>query len=300
MLKKLVQSIQDDLGHPASLLKFVSEYPDISCLIETHNHIGHCDVISWHRWGDSKESPHDFQRPGEVRCWRYKRGSHDHESFMHHISAIENLCSEQKIENWECDIQDVEGLSASKSHLPDFPSLDELVMGSHARGMAEPQQIDNIHNNLAWHEVRICHNPPTDYFHKYTWNPRLYLINDGGSHHFSAARFIAGKLDVPVPLTSTLHTFSFNEQSVNDLVEEYEMFVMTLEDSKANCQFRDAMRNYAATYLLKRLPRPYSDYYAVLLPKNNRRSMKAATVFRNAGFTCLGAYFEGIVAAQAA
>lgn len=42
-------------------------------------------------------------------------------------------------------------------------------------------------------------------------------MNDGGSHHFSAARYISSRLNVPVPLKARLYIYGVNEYAVAGL-----------------------------------------------------------------------------------
>ncbi|WP_448132588.1 DUF6685 family protein [Stutzerimonas chloritidismutans] len=59
-----------------------------------------------------------------------------------------------QIQRWRCDIQQVDGFSASKSELKEFATMDDMVVRN------SPEMIDEISpaklaKNLAWDEIRI-------------------------------------------------------------------------------------------------------------------------------------------------
>src|SRR5690606_26581148 len=111
--------------------------------------------------------------------------------------------------------------------------------------------------NLAHDEIRIIHREdPSDYFRTYTWDGRLFLINGGGSHHFAAAKYIAKRLHIEVPITGKLLVKSINNIEIQSLCNEFDMFVANDESEMMN-GFREVMRLYQATWLSLFMPRPF-------------------------------------------
>jgi hypothetical protein len=153
--------------------------------------------------------------------WRGVYGSYS--SFYLQREEFANFGSCEITEDWECDIQDVTGLSTSKSELKDFDNLDRMAE-TKSRYMIEPISTDKLRENLAWGEIRILRGAgSSDFFARYLWDGRVFLINSGGSHHFAAARYIASRLGVPVPLRGQLHTYVINELAVSSLQRDFEM-----------------------------------------------------------------------------
>lgn len=297
LLKTIINAVQEDFGRPASLHALLDACPNLSVqLPEPANDIASESVPRWHEWGEALFThwPHR-QRRGEVMGWRYVGGTYS--SYDVNREEFANFSSCEITEGWECDIQDVTGLSASKSELKDFDSLDRMVE-TNSRDMIEPITADKLRENLAWREIRILHCADTsDFFARYLWDGRVFLINSGGSHHFAAARYIAARIGSPVPLHGKLRTYVINEMAVASLQRDFEMFVMA-DTPEATDAFHNAMRNFRASYLWTHLPRPYRDCRAILLPRTDARSMKVATVLHEAGFFDLGLHLRGLAARQ--
>src|SRR3546814_4338531 len=74
---------------------------------------------------------------------------------------------------------------------------------------------DRLRRNLAHNEIRILDkNSKADFFVRHTWDGRVFLANSGGSHHFAAARLIAGELGDKVPLNGLLYTRYLDERVI--------------------------------------------------------------------------------------
>ena len=199
-------------------------------------------------------------------------------------------------ERWNCDIQDVTGLLTSKSDLTEFDSLDTMAR-TNSPEMVDAVTHEKMHKNLAHREIRIIHHKEksTDSFARYAWNPRLFLMNSGGSHHFSAARYIASSIQELFTLTGTLRHYSINQTAVDSLTSEFDMFAIVVNFSS---DFNNAMSRFQATYLVMELPHPFCDGIAIFLPKAESRSMKVSKVMRTAGITDLTAYLKDLVDRQ--
>ena len=50
-------------------------------------------------------------------------------------------------------------------------------------------------------------------------------MNDGGSHHFAGAAFIARSIGVPVPLSSALEVYALNAEAVQWLTSNFAIFL---------------------------------------------------------------------------
>jgi hypothetical protein len=297
LLKTLLNSIQEDFGRPASIHALIDAHPSLSIpLREPARSIASSSVARWHEWGETSFNHWPHRNRGEVMGWRYASGAYS--SFCVKREEFVNFGSCAITEGWECDIQDVTGLAASKSELKDFDTLDRMVE-TNSRKMIESITAEKLRENLAWGEIRILHrDDPSDFFARYLWDDRVFLINSGGSHHFAAARYIAARIGSPVLLRGKLRTYAINEMAVVSLQRDYEMFVIA-DTPNAALGFHDAMQRFRASYLWQYLPRPYLDCRAILLPKADARSMKVATALHQARFFDLGLYLRGLVARQA-
>lgn len=298
ILTLIYDRVREDLGTPVKLLHFLSEHREIRVNIqEPARVIAAHSIVAWHEWGTRVPLEVMCHRgAGWIKGWRYAAGSYG--SFDLHCQELASLGRCDIADKWTCDIRDVSGFSSSKSDLVKFGSMDEMVERN------SPEMIDDLseeklRQNLAHREIRILHNENTsDHFAQYRWDGRVFLMNSGGSHHFAAARYIAIRIGRHVPLEGKLYTYSIDEKAVETLCGAYEMFAISAEPTIVN-GFRDAMESFKATYLWRYLPRPYDSMKAILLPKDEPRSMRASAAMRQAGVFDLGRHLTTLCATQA-
>jgi hypothetical protein len=299
LLKAMFDGIREDFGHPVKLIRLLDEHPDIRISLDDPTPcIAVRSIVQWHELGDSHPyyghylSRHDR---GTLMGWK-QRDKYSYGSFLLNRPEYAQIGQCRKEENSVCDITDVAGFSASKSDLQTFRSTDEMVE-TNSREMIDEITLAKLARNLAHREIRIIHAPGSDRFERYAWDGRRFLINSGGSHHFAAAKYIAARLNEPVPLRGTLHTYSLNAVAIASLRRDFEMFAIS-DDAPVSVGFHDAMEAFRATWLWHPMPRPFTDAKAILLPRNERRSMQVAALLRQAGVADLGAHLARLAAAQ--
>jgi hypothetical protein len=290
VLLRVKRMILDDLGVPASVRAAIEGAPALKVILsEPVRSIAASSVVRWHEWGGAVSGSWPRLAAGELLGWRNQGGQYG--SFHLTREDLAGLGCREVKEQWQCEIQDVVGLSASKSELRDFSSLDDMV-ATNSRPMIEPVNLEKLEQNLAWSEIRILHREdPSDHFACYRWDGRLFLMNSGGSHHFAAARYIASRLRHSVPLQGRLKVYGLNSASVGSLARDFEIFALR-DDPAGYMAFHDAMRAYGAAYLHRRLPRPYDDCRAVFLPRGDVRSLRVAAVLQELGFFDLGDHLQ--------
>lgn len=100
---------------------------------------------------------------------------------------------------FECDLQDVEGISAGKSDGSFFASVQAFgkSFADYQSASATPEALRAM---LAHDEVRILRANGGDGFALDLWDGRLFLSNHGGSHHFAGAAYIARQLGTALTL----------------------------------------------------------------------------------------------------
>ncbi|MBT0960312.1 DUF6685 family protein [Denitromonas iodatirespirans] len=294
LLRRVIGGIQNGFGRSASLLRVIERRPELRVTIEELPRVLAAGCVArWHEWGAASALHWPPRARGWITGWRYQAGRYSSFHLMREEFAHFGYC--RRDDEWECDIQDVVGLSASKSDLASFSSLDAMVEMK-APELIDPVTEEKLRENLAWREVRILKPETSDFFARYVWDGRLFLINAGGSHHFAAARYLAARLGTSVPLRGTLRTYGINEMALASLQRDYEMFVIGDTPCATNA-FREAMARFRATYLWQFLPLPYTDTHrAILLPVAEPRSATVAHVLRGAGFFDLGAHLRGMCA----
>lgn len=109
------------------------------------------------------------------------------------------LVISQVVRAFECELQDVEGLSGGKSNDWFFATVQAFgkSFADYQGASATPEALRAM---LAHNEVRILRANGGDGFALDLWDDRLFLSNHGGSHHFAGAAYIARQLGTLVPL----------------------------------------------------------------------------------------------------
>lgn len=299
ILSHMVDGLREDFGIPVRLLRLLAERPDIRLELEARPpSIAASSIVPWHDLGKAPilQWPH---RPAErLLGWRYSNDRyHSFEVERPEYGQIGQIKDVQ----WECDIQDVHGFLYSKSELTDFANMEAMVETNSQEMIGEISEAMLL-KNLAHREIRIIHNPnTTDHFAHYSWDPlqRVFLMNDGGSHHFAAARYIAKRLGKPVPLQGRLRSHSINSSAIESLLRDYDVYVISDETEISNA-FHHAMEMFRATWLWHSMPKPYDNSRAILLPKTEGRSMRVSAALRDAKITDLGQCLRMLCANQLA
>lgn len=283
------KSVNTQFGSADILVSLLESNPEIKADLIAPLSVHSESVAKWHEWGKARQ----YRLPtGVVAGQRFADGVYSH--FQTNIQAFCDFGISRKTLGWSCDISDIEGLSASKSDLYSFQSLDDLVM-TNSSDLITPVTIEQLMKTLKHHELRIvkpCNDD--DYFVQYAWDKRTFLINSGGSHHFAAARFLSKRVSKKVPLVGTLRRHIINGRALLSLRSEYDMYVVA--SPAAMSLLHGAMKKMAATYLEQPLPEVYGKLVAILLPRNEQQSARASEAFRAAGFFDLGAFLTGLTA----
>ena len=163
------------------------------------------------------------------------------------------------------------------------------MVEKNSREMIDQLSEAKLDENLSHSEIRILRHNSSDYFARYRWDGRIFLVNSGGSHHFAAARYIASRIEKKIPLRGKLKTFSLNTDVVKGFLRDFNIYVINKNSHEA---FRKTLESFKATFLWQDMPVPYQDTRAIVLPKNEKRSFCISNVLYHAGVFDLGALFS--------
>ena len=289
----VVDAIKEELGHPSSLVKLITKEPGLNKpLVEYDKGISSDEVVKWHEFGNLS---YERSRPckGSLNGFGHCPGANrNYGGVSVRREDLLNLGTTREVERWECDIQDVDGFSASKSKLHLFKSMDAMAERN-SKEMIDEITPEKLAKNLAWDEIRIISRVDHDFFQTWSWDGRVFLMNSGGSHHFAASKYIAKRLNIEVPLRGRYRVHGINQVALESLTRDFEIFVMSSHHTH-QMGFHRAMQSFKATYYWKDLPRPYTDQCAVFLPKAETRSAKVADVLHASAFQDLGRYLKDI------
>ena len=279
------------LRFPASLWSLIILMPELRVTaIPEFKSISVDGVVNWSDWNANKPCDHVVSG-WQPDSWGYSKCNIQ-------IQAFQNFVCAHTIQNWRCDIQELEGFSNSKSNLFDFDSLNKMV-AINSQEMINPITQEKLKENLAHKEIRIIHAKSAgDYFHRYAWDGRVFLINSGGSHHLAAARYIASRLHKKVPLEGKLSNHQLNPEAVNALCDDFYVFIIP-SAYVVTSGFKNAMKSFGATYYWRPMPRPlHKDYRAIFLPKKEKLSLIVAESLIQAKCLELGEYLISLCSFQ--
>lgn len=296
-MKKLIQTISaisdtvsSTIGKTARLRRFLADRPDLKAnLLAPEDNIDMARVPEWQNFafGATGRGRADHV---ELKGWRLS--GNQMASFTHSDAALDKLVRCTIINDGSSDLQDVHGFAGSKSDLKAFCSTDEMVK-TNSSEMISDVSIDGLRNNLNHKEIGLLLQQPTDWLQIHQWDRRLFVVNDGGSHHLAAAKYIAAQIGVPVSLHAPVHCYWIDPTAVARLRAQYDIYLVNDKPELATAFF-DAMESFGATWLSHELPKPYRDARAVFLPRAEAPSMRVSSAFRDAGFVDLGQHLEDV------
>lgn len=189
------------------------------------------------------------------------------------------LVQSTMIDDFRCDITDVEGISASKSADLHFDSVDSFGRYFNEKKKAS-LDLEGLDLMLRHQEIRIIHRPGVDSFGISMWDGRLFLRNHGGSHHFAGAAHIARQIRKAVLLTGRLHLHWLNAPAWEWLLEHY--YVLQTPETPRFWSSADAARIAGECFAIELPPRFGGGEFA-LLPRKAATSARLIEVLSRHG-----------------
>lgn len=293
-LRWFYENIADSLKLPVRLTRTLGEHPDIRILIDEPTKMVDAKlIVQWDNW---------FNQNSQIGSKASLSGWHNNAGYGYSGTSIEvpeliELVKCDVIKHWCFDIREVEGLSASKGPIEKFESMDSFAE-QNCKDLIREISEEKLQKNLAHTEIRIIHNKDTcDHFACYAWDGRTLLMNSGGSHHFAAARYIAGKINKEVNLQGKLYLYSLNPVAIEKLCNKFDIF--TLKSGSPYGELFDSLKALQASFFTLNLPKQYEDVAAIFLPRTDRCSMRVAKALRNANYFDLGEHLTELASQQA-
>lgn len=157
----------------------------------------------------------------DIHTARFKTGRSELFKLM---DMVNDMFQEKDIPNFTIDISELAGFSASKSDLSKYRTMDQFAESA-TKNYINEISLDRLNKMLGHKEIRLIHGA-TDTFIQYAWNPKIFVLNGGGSHHLAAAQYIAKRLNQKIAFTSTLKLKYIDQESFNKFDEQYESFVL--------------------------------------------------------------------------
>ncbi|WP_338525207.1 DUF6685 family protein [Pseudomonas batumici] len=290
-IEKFTRLVHKHLNTPSfRLFTLLTNDPLQKAVIREIRHgIWKSDVVNWEKFGCEGRL---WGTKGQLLSWLYDPVNMcwcELNQVNDHLSAL--VISEEQ-DNWECDLREVQGFAASKDMYDPFSNLKAFVELM-APGLLTPVTPEKLKENLAHAERRILQDNEPHSFSRWTWDGRVFIENIDGSHHLAAAIVQAEQLNVPVRLNGRLRTYRLNPAALACLRRDFDMYVVSSEPKQANA-LHTAIKDYKAPYSEVPLPFPYTKQRALMLPKENNRSVKISNILSGAGFQDLAVYLDNL------
>lgn len=232
-------------------------------------------IIQWHRWPLSTGGDIAYWQPGPrgLQCQRLP------------YSPAAGLTMTTYDDNFSCSIRDIISLASGKGGLVDYATLDSYAFGE-CRGLVHSDRA-SIGPLLSWHELRF-HGGAGESLEGFSWQPGGYhLHNQGGAHHFAAARLIAGFFDPELHIKAPLTRHALNPEVALGILAAF--VFCEPENHTMSEAFMKRMAADKTPFAICAAPPPWQDgYHLLLLPRENRKAMATADIFRAYGWLDVG------------
>ena len=237
-------------------------------------------LVRWENWPSLNDG-------GSISAYNWWSWSERGYQMTYLPTDIKPICTSKVISIWSGDIVEIDGLSASKSPLDKYKDLD-IFAEKHCSSLIFPTSSDQLELCLKHTGVKITPNNGAEFITA-EWDNRLFLINYDGSHHFSAARYIAKKLGTPVQIGGNLNIIEFNRDEVDNLLNTYIFFAINellIDD------WRLIAMDLKLSFGLMPPPRPMSNFKILVIHRNDASASAVAVSFGRQGVFDFGAFIK--------
>jgi hypothetical protein len=280
-------------GRPVGLNRLLDTDRSVQAVLAESDSVDFESVVRWDDW--PPQLTMFGERFSDAALWAWDPAEKQYRPSRR--LKVAGLTRSTEIKDWTCDIREVTGLSGSKSSLELFQTLDAFAEEK-CIGLIADGAPGRLAENLEWYGLRYLREPSRTSLVRCLWSPRLFLMNPDGSHHFAAARYLAGRLKRAATLRGTLRIRELDERAVVDLRHAYDLLLVE-HNTTFTSAFHDCMKALRAAYAILPPPRRHEKLAVLALPRHDLRSRKAALALREAGAFDLGAHLGKLCAQQA-
>lgn len=211
-------------------------------------------LIRWDRWPEVAPA---FRR-SDAGWWQLGENGHSFGHWPHPLTPLAKC----RVVEWRGSFSDIDGLSDSKSPLNAFPDLDKFARAHCPKWIAPATQ-----EQLAW---CLDHKPIDEWRANGAtmvladWDPRTFLLNSDGSHHFAAARYLAKELKISIDISGKLKHWALCPNTLLRLGRQYALFCLS-KSSLANWREFAALAHIP--YGLLDPPRPLEGFFVLAVER---------------------------------
>jgi len=181
--------------------------------------------------------------------------------------ALDQICSSRTSGVITLDIRKITCLSASKGPLARSETLDDFAVAECQREIG-PATAAQLEANLRYYGVRLASpfRGDGDRLEAVAWSGgTICWPNHDGSHHFAAARYIAGVMNHSVPITASLTSYWISHDAIAMFADEFATWVMP--DRADTWSLIRMIHQYGVRIGIAGMPLPYRNDLLILLPR---------------------------------
>ena len=240
------------------------------------------------------------------RCikWRYRKYEGRVASSFNNefLPMLNNLHSSTMIPNWSCEIQTITNISSSKSLLSEFTNLNEIVIQD-SQDLISEITLENLSKNMSHYDSQIFHKT-NEMVSCESWSKTFTWHNTGGSHHFAAARYIAGKLGEKVPLRAKLELTFIDEEKFHHLFSQYEIFMISNRETEQYQLLFETLLNSKIPFITAPIDsyfsdnKDYSSLKLLAFYRTDSGSQPVISCFKRSSALNLYDYFHHLIVRQ--
>lgn len=203
------------------------------------------------------------------------------------FKELSTIVEEVTTKNVSIELQEVTALSNSKSDLKSVSNLDEFAIKYCPTYINELSEMQ-LNTMLSHKEIKTIHKDNTgDFFKQFSWRDGTVLVNNGGSHHLAAARYLASRLNKKIDLHGSFVFCQLSKQALEAFRSKYTIFLI-----EKNMYLYDALISflkYKATAFIHLETQPNACIPGNLLFFENENTA-VIDEFKANGFFDVGAY----------
>lgn len=202
------------------------------------------------------------------------------------------------MEDFAFDITEIDGIGRGKSSGKYFPTVQAFGLDFTEYKKTEVS-ANGLAKMLAHGEVRLIHSPGAEQLGVQMWDGRLFLHNDGGSHHLAGAAYISRTCSIPVQIQSKLIITALNVAAVDWLLSAFVPLAIHKKGLGQSGLPLVVAKLAGSCYEMRVAGNLCEDTRILLVPRNAGPTSDIVTALISAGALDLTAWFRTLLQQQA-
>ncbi len=285
VVKQIIDCIATRFGHPRALKRYLelNRLQSVGITLPQPSADMGMAVMQWMYWCEGGYKLQSYwPTSNKVLGW-YVDDQGQYRGWQFELHMLRSLVRNTPPQPWSGDVRDIAGITTSKGPIEKYATLDEFAE-HHCLDEIQEVSVDSMMKNWR-HEGRFVRSDSSILVRQLAWDDRTFWLNSGGSHHFAAARYLAGRLGKELRIEGQLLRCELVPDSVIELTKCYAILGMPTESYDA---IFPELENFGVPHFLAKSPDPLKGR-AIFLPLSEVRALRVARLLIQHGVFDLGA-----------